>query len=173
MQTTDTSERAILQLLSARFVPIGLTLLAMACATYPAQGSRPLTVVDRSRLDSLAADPIAADRCRALQSAAARAEAPPVYLASEVDEKAQMLSSVEQPPLPELPRRNGVAVVAVVVGPTGRAQAASVRVARASDEDLRTIVAAIAAKAHYLPAKRAGVPVAQCLVVPWMIVVHR
>ena len=172
MQTTDTSERAILQLLSARFVPIGLTLLAMACASYPAQGSRPLSGVDPSRLDSLAADPIAADRCRALQSAAARAEAPPVYLASEVDEKAQMLSSIEQPPLPELPRRSGVAVVAVVVGPTGRAQAASVRVARASDEDLRTIVAAIAAKAHYLPAKRAGVPVAQCLVVPWMIVVR-
>jgi hypothetical protein len=159
-----------LRLLSTRFVPIGFTLLAMACVSTPAPVSRAPIVVDRSRLDSLAADPVAADRCRSLQSAAARAEAPPVYLASEVDEKAQMLSSIEQPPLPELPRRNGVAVVAVVVGPTGRAQAASVRVARASDEDLRTIVAAIAARAHYLPAKRAGVAVAQCLVVPWMIV---
>jgi hypothetical protein len=173
MQTTDILGPAISRILSARFVPIGLTLLAMACVSTPAQGSRSVTVVDRSRLDSLAADPAAADRCRSLQSAAFRADAPPIYLASEVDDTAQMLSLFEQPGLPELPRRNGVAVVVVVVGATGRAQAASVHVVRASDEDLRTIVAAIAARARYVPAKRKGVAVAQCLVVPWMIVVPR
>ena len=97
-----------------------------------------------------------------------RADAPPVYLASEVDEPAQMLPLAEQSQLPALPHRDGHAVVVAVVQPTGRAQAASVRVVRASNEDLRTIVTAVVTYARYRPAKRAGVAVAQCLVVPWM-----
>jgi hypothetical protein len=124
-----------------------------------------MTAVDHRRFDHIAADPRAHDWCRALQSAAVRADAPPVYLASEVDEPAQMLPLAEQSQLPALPHRHGDAVVVVVVQPTGRAQAASVRVVRASNEDLRTIVTAIVTYARYRPAKRAGVAVAQCLVV--------
>ena len=158
----------ILRVLSARFVPIGLILLAVACVPSPASQSRAMTVVDHRRLDNLAGDPTARDWCRALQSAAVRAHAPPIYLTSEVDEPAQMLPLAEQSELPALPHRDGVAVVVVVVRPTGHAQAASVRVVRASNEDLRTIVTAIVTYARYRPAKRAGVAVAQCLVVPWM-----
>jgi hypothetical protein len=156
----------ILRVPSARFFPIGLILLAVACVSSPAsRSSRAVTVVDHRRLDHLAGDPRANDRCRALQSAAIRADAPAVYLASEVDEPAQMLPLAEQSHLPALPHRHGDAVVVVVVQPTGRAQAASVGVVRASNEDLRTIVTAIVTYAHYRPAKRAGVAVAQCLVV--------
>jgi hypothetical protein len=147
-------------------------LLAMACVSNPAPQSRAVTVVHPHRLDNLAGDPAAGDRCRALQSAAVRADAPPVYLTSEVDEPAEMLPLAEQSHLPALPHRNGVAVVVVVVRPTGRAQAASVHVVRASDEDLRTIVTAIVTHARYRPAKRAGVAVAQCVVVPWTIGIH-
>ena len=127
-----------------------------------------MTAVDHRRLDNVADDSPARDRCRALQSAAVRADAPPVYLTSEVDEPAQMLPLDEQSHVAALPHRHGVAVVVVVVRPTGRAQAASVRVVHASNEDLRTIVTAIVTYARYRPAKRGGAAVAQCLVVPWM-----
>jgi hypothetical protein len=126
-----------------------------------------VTSVDHRRLENLAGDSKARDWCRALQSAAVRADAPPVYLATEVDETAEMLPLAEQSQLPSLPHRDGNAVVIAVIQPTGRAQAASVRVVRASNEDLRTIVTAIVTYARYRPAKRAGVAVAQCLVVPW------
>lgn len=96
-----------------------------------------------------------------------RADAPPVYLTSEVDEPAQMLPIEEQSHLATLPHRHGVAVVVVVVRTTGRAQAASVRVVRASNEDLRTIATAIVTHARYRPARRAGVAVAQCVMVRW------
>jgi hypothetical protein len=96
-----------------------------------------------------------------------RADAPPVYLTSEVDEPAQMLTTAEQPRLSSLPHREGNALLVVVVQPTGRAQVASVRVVRASNEDVRTIATAAVSYAHYLPARRGGVAVAQCLVVPW------
>ena len=42
-----------------------------------------------------------------------------------------------------------------------------VRAVRHSDNSERTIVTAIVTYARYRPAKRAGVAVAQCLVVPW------
>ncbi len=159
---------AILRVLSHRFVPIGLVVLAVACVWSPAAQSQAMTVVDQRRLDNLAGDPKARDWCRALQSAAVRADAPPIYLTSEVDEPAQMLPLAEQSQLPKLPHRHGDAVVIAVVQPTGRAQAASVRVVRSSNEDLRTIVTAIVTYARYRPAKRAGAAVAQCLVVPWV-----
>lgn len=126
-----------------------------------------MSVVDHRQLDNVAGDRTAHDWCRALQSAAVRADAPPVYLTSEVDEPAEMLPLDEQSQLAALPHRHGVAVVVVVVRPTGRAQAASVRVVRASNEDLRTIATAIVTHARYRPAKRGGVAVAQCLMVRW------
>jgi hypothetical protein len=141
--------------------------MTAACASSSALQSRAMPVVDHRRPEEVAGDPAAHDRCRSLQSAAVRADALPVYLTSEVDEAAEMLPLDEQSHLATLPHRHGVAVVVVVVRPTGRAQAASVRVVRASNEDLRTIVTAIVTHARYRPAKRAGVAVSQCLVVRW------
>lgn len=157
----------ILRVLCAQLMPIGLILMAVACGSTPASQSRAMPVVEHRRLDRPADDPRAHDRCRALQSAAVRADAPPIYLTSEVDEPAQMLPLAEQSHLPALPHRHGDAMAVVVVQPTGRAQAASVQVVRSSNEDLRTIVTAIVTYARYRPAKRAGVAVAHCLVVSW------
>lgn len=78
-----------------------------------------------------------------------------------------MLALSDKSQLSALAHRPGEALVVVVVQPTGRAQAASVRVVRASNEDVRTIATAIVTYALYRPAKRSGVAVAQCLVVPW------
>ena len=156
-----------MRVLSIRLAPIALSLLAAACVSSPPSYSRATTLVDHRRLENTAGDSKAYDRCRALQSAAVRADAPPVYLTTEVDEPAQMLPLAEQSQLRALPYRHGNAILVAVVQPTGRAQAASVQVVRASNEDLRTIVTAMATYALYRPAKRAGVAVAQCVVLSW------
>jgi len=149
-----------------------MLLVVAACASPSARPPRELSPAERAEDKRLETDREALAECGKLQAAAARAGRAPIFLATEVDQPAEMLPLPQQPGSRELPRRNATALVVVVVQETGRADRNSVRVVRASDLDFGAAVADLMRRGRYRPAMRAGGAVAQCLVLPWRMKLH-
>ena len=136
-----------------------LVAIGLGC-TSAGVGSRPPTPEEGRVLDALRRDSAAVDACAA-RTRSSRDQR--VYLDSEVDQPAVLLPGRTPP---ELPRRDGNAVVVVVVLPDGRPDLRTAALVRATYFELGDSVLALVRRARYRPAVLNGRPVAQCVIVP-------
>jgi len=114
----------------------------------------------------LATGPDAFGACAAIQQAAAT-RAKTVFVASEVDSVARLPSFRTSGTPLGLPPRDGDVAIAVVVRRTGRVDARTFRVVRATDAEFADSARAYLRRVRFAPALRQGVSVDQCIVTPF------